>query len=365
MPIQTGTHTIADLAANRFASELVYPSNIDAMNEAIQRDLDVHNQRVQEITSVFVERSTERSTVYGTNASLEFHQADEFTRGPTQKPRVGGKVDFPLDKFQLAVGWTADYLKRATVQDMARTTIAVRQADLRNISNQIRNAFFGPTNYTWVDRLRDNNSLAVKRLVNADSAAIPNGPNGESFDGATHTHYLASDWSGDYADEEQIAEDLEALVHTVVEHGHAEGLTIFINIAQDSAVRSAPGFSPLLVPNVIAPPGGTQMYGQGTLDTSRVDNRRIGFFNGFPVETRSWVPAGYILATATSDPQKPLRMRVSEIPSENGLHVAGTIITHPLQAQYMENFFGIGVKTRTNGAVLYTGGEVYVAPTIS
>ncbi len=366
MAIQTGTHTIADLARNVFASELVVPNNIDAMDEAIRRDLEVHNQRTQEVLSVFAERSPERSTVYGTNAGADFHRADEFSRGPTQKIRRGAKVEFPLDKFQFAVGWTADYLRRATVQDMALATIAARQADLRNISNEIRNAFFGPTNYTYVDRIVDGNSLAVKRLVNADSATIPNGPNGETFDGATHTHYLASDWSDEYADADLRADDLSDLVGTVVEHGHAAGLTIFINRAQESAVRTATGFAPLLVPNVVPAPGGTALVGQGTLDITRADDRLIGYFNGHPVRTKPWVPAGYILVTAVEDPNKPLRFRPSAIPTEaNGLFIAGDIVTHPLQAQYMEHFFGVGVKTRTNGAVLYVASDTYAAPTFS
>src|SRR5690606_20919108 len=126
MPIQTGTHTIADLARNEFASELVVPANIDAMDDAIRRDLEMHNQQTREMLGVLAEVSSERSTVYGTNAEAAFHRADEFSRGPTQKIARGAKVEFPLDKFQFAVGWTADYLRRATVQDMALKTIAAR-----------------------------------------------------------------------------------------------------------------------------------------------------------------------------------------------------------------------------------------------
>jgi hypothetical protein len=38
---------------------------------------------------------------------------------------------------------------------------------------------------------------------------------------------------------------------------------------------------------------------------------------------------------------------------------------HPLRARAWEAEYGFGVWTRTNGAVLYTGGTSYVSPTIT
>ena len=45
-----------------------------------------------------------------------------------------------------------------------------------------------------------------------------------------------------------------------------------------------------------------------------------------------------------------------------GLFIAGTIINHPLQAEYAERFAGFGAWTRTNGAVLYVGADTYADP---
>jgi hypothetical protein len=357
MPIVTGTHTIADLASNQFATELVMPGNVDAMNEAIQRDLATHNARVTEMMSDLAEQTTERSTAYGVNRSTEMHQADEFTRGPTQKVQAVAKVEFPLDKHQHAVGWTSDYLRRATVQDMARKTIAARQAHVRALQRGVRGALFLPTNYTWLDRFRDQLDLSVRRLVNGDGQPIPDGPNGEVFDPATHTHYLANSTL--------TATALNEAVQHVVEHGHGNDVRIYINRAQEATVRGLAGFAPLLVPNVVAAPGGTALIGQGTLDTSRADNRLIGYFEGFPVYTKPWIFANYVLVFAAGDAGKPLRMRVSDVPGEQGLFLAGEIAAFPLQARYMEAFFGFGAYTRTNAAILYIGGGSYVAPTIS
>lgn len=361
MPIKTGTHTIADLATNAFANEPAV-DNLAALQEAVQRDLDAHNEMLAEQLGVFARATTERTTVYGTNDEIEFHSADEFSRGPTQKIGVGAMVAFPLDKFQAAVGWTADYLRRASAQDVALRAIAVRKADTKNMQRALREALFVPTNYTWTDRVVDGAQLAVKRLVNADGAPIPNGPNGEAFNGASHTHYLADDWSGTpTADARATA--LASLTGTVSEHGHSEGLTIFINTAQEPAVRSASDFVGLIYPNTVPAPGGQDDRGQGVLDISDANNRLIGYWRGIPVQVKPWVPAGYLLAVATGDAQKPLAFRRSTIAQEAaGLFIAGTVVNHPLQAEYAERFFGFGAWARTNGAVLFVGDDDYAAP---
>ena len=81
----TGTYTIADLTDNAFAGTTVQEFGMDRMNEAIVADLQMHNERVAEVTREIAQPTTERSTIYGTNADSDMVIADEFTRGPTQK----------------------------------------------------------------------------------------------------------------------------------------------------------------------------------------------------------------------------------------------------------------------------------------
>lgn len=360
MALNTGTHTIADLAENAFSSTTVEEFGLDNLNDAIQNDLTIHNQRVDEMMREMAEISTERSSIYGTNAQGEMVKKDEFTRAPTQRIRVGDKVEFPLDGYEFAVGWTADFLRRATVQDMAKATINARQAHIRQIQFEVKSALFVPTNYTSTDRRVDSMALAVKRLVNADSAPVPNGPNGETYNSATHTHYDAIDWAAANTAARDAA--VRALVTDVVEHGHGAELRIYINRAQEADYRALDGFEPLPNPNMVFRQTDTAV---GTLDVTRVDNRQIGFYDGIPVWTKPWVPALYTLVFSSGDANKTLRFRVSKLPSERGLFLAGEIITHPLQARYMNAVFGVGVLTRTNGAILYMGGGTYTAPTLT
>ena len=356
----TGTYTIADLSSNVFAATTVAEMGIDALNEAIQADLLMHNARVTEVLSDLAQPTVERSTIYGTNADSDMVPVDEFGRGPTQKVTRGSKVEFPLYKFQFAIGWTADYLRRATVQDFALRQISARQAHLKRLALDIKNALFGSTNFTFTDRFVDGNDLAVKRLVNADSGSIPNGPNGETFNGATHTHYDAIDWTS--ASSGARIAFIQALFSDLVEHGHGSDVRLYANKAQETDLRAlTPNFTPLPPPNVIQ--ASTATVAVGTLDISRADNRLIGYFDGFPVYTKPWIPANYFLTFAAGDPGKPLRYRRSAIAAEQGLFIAGQIITHPLQAQYMETFHGFGAYTRTNAVIGYLGAGSYAVPT--
>ncbi len=360
MALQTGTHTIADLAQNQIATTTVQEFGLENLNEAIQADLEMHNRRIDEMLSELVEQNDERSTIYGTNAQGEAVQKDEYTRAPTQKITGGSKVEFPLDGYEYGIGWTAEYLRAASVQDMAKGTISARQAHVRQIAKDLRTALFSPTNTTWTDRLYDSMELAVKRLVNGDSLPIPNGPNGETFDAATHTHYDAIDWAAANV----AARDafVRGQITDVVEHGHGADLRVFINRAQETDFRGLDGFEPLTLATMVY--RGTDTAAGPALDVTKIDNRQIGYYDGIPVWTKPWVPPLYDLIFASGDPMKTLRMRQSPR-HPRGLFIAADIIVHPLQARYMNFYHGFGVHNRTNGAVGYLGGGTYTAPTFT
>jgi hypothetical protein len=103
------------------------------------------------------------------------------------------------------------------------------------------------------------------------------------------------------------------------------------------------------------------------LDISRLDNRAIGLFGAAEVWVRSWVPAGYVFAYDAGSDMKPLVYRQHPSAAVRGLRVVAQLDDYPLYAEVMDSYFGFGVWTRTNGAVLYyaSGASAYVDPTIS
>lgn len=353
----TGTLTVADLRANRFQSAAAF--GLTTIAEVLNADLAAYNRVLDEMLSDFAAMTTDLQRVYGASSSGEMYEADEFDRGLSVKTAGGTTVGFPLKKFVVDIGWTSDYSHIATPADYAEAMLAAQARHTRAVRRELQRAIFGSANYTWTEKyVPPLIDLAVKRFVNADSAGIPLGPNGESFTASTHTHY-------DFIDSATpTAAGLLALIADVVEHGHGGQIRVNINSAAEAAVRALTGFVPYADPRIVYRTADTP--GQ-TLDISRIDNRPIGIFGAAEVWVRSWVPAGYVFAYDAAGELKPVAYRVHPSSQLRGLRVAAELDDYPLYARVMDSYFGFGVWNRTNGAVLYyAGGAVaYVVPTFS
>lgn len=354
----TGTHTVADLL--NISDQYVVDYGLENIRTILQNDLDAYNRVLGEMVADLAETSTDRERIYGASASGEMLESDEYDRGVAVKAGEGSNVGFPLRKFVINIGWTRDYMLQSTPAQMANAFIAVQSMHTRAMRRDLQRAIFGSTNYTLRDRFQAPQiDLDVKRFVNADSAAIPNGPNGETFTAASHTHYDFLDGASPTAAAMLAAQD------DVIEHGHGGRVIQNINRAAEAAVRLLTGFQPYTDPRLTL---GTQANQPSVrLDISRVDNRAIGLLGAAEVWVRSWVPAGYVFTYDADAPMKPLVQRQHPAPSVRGLRIVAALDDYPLYAETMESFFGFGVWTRTNGHVLYYAGSAsaYVDPTFS
>jgi hypothetical protein len=356
MATTSGTLTIADLKANRFQS--VFEFGLDTIVEVLQRDLAAHNTIVNTMVTELCEVTTDRQRIYGTSSSGRMQKADEFDRGVAKKNTGGSTVAFPLHKFTDAIGWTADYMLVMTPADLAESVLAAQRRHVAAVQYELQTAIFTNTNYTFreqfVPPLAD---LSVKALVNADGAPIPNGPNGEVFDGATHTHY---DFLNAAAPTQAAA---LALISDVIEHGHGNMVKLAIPRAAEDTVRGFANFTPYLDPRLTLRSADAPGV---TVDISRIDNRAIGLLGAAEVWVKSWVPSGYLVVYDAGEATKPLCFRQHPAGVLQGLRVAARLIDQPLYADQMESYFGIGVWNRTAAAVLYyaNGAGAYVAPTL-
>lgn len=348
---RTGTHTLDDLLAVRDQTVAEYGE--DTIAEILQRDLELFNEQVQMMLMDLCEVTADRQRRYGTSVDGDMVDTDEFGSPAAQKGEAGATVGFPLFKKTRGVGWTRDYLLMATPADIATATIATQKAYLRAIYNQIRGAVFPSANYTFVDRFVDKVELAVKRLVNADGAAIPNGPNGEPFDGGTHTHYLATDGLTQSA--------LLAAIDDLVEHDHGEGVRVYINKAEEQTVMGMAGFKAYVDPRIIYRQSDTP--GE-TLDITRINNRAIGILGAAEVWVKPWIPAGYQLIFSSGEDEKPIAFRQHPVEAVRGLRLAAMLDEYPLRADIFEAYMGAGIWNRTAAVVHYSGGAVYVDPNV-
>jgi hypothetical protein len=350
----TGNHSLNDLIAMKNVTIVDY--GLDNMVPIVQREINAHNSVLSSMMTDLASPTTERAGTSGASSAGRMVKVDEFSRTATQKANKFATVAFPLENYQFAIGWTSLFFNTKTVADMALMVQRVQRADILALQVGMKQAIFGSTNYSTVDELKDGAALGVKRFVNADSDVIPVNPiTGASFDTSTHTHYDAT--------AALTAANLEATVNDVIEHGHGEGVRIYINRAQETVVRALTGFTAYLDTRIVGANNVNQT--NANLDVTRLDNRAIGLFAGAEVWTKPWVPANYIFCFSAGDQGKPLAFRQSEFGTLQGLRLAAELDSHPLHAQYFERQFGFGVKTRTNGAVLYIAGGAYVDPVIT
>ncbi len=354
-----GTNAALDTLAS-LNNTLVADIGEDTVWREIQRALEIHNGITNEMMGEFVERSTDQLRRYGGTDSMAMDELDEFGRADAQKITAGATVGFPLRKYGLSVQWTRTYLLEAMASEIVANATAAMDADVKAIQREVKRAIFLPTNVTFLDRLVANLSLPVKRLVNADSQAIPQGPNGEAFTASSHTHYLYT------ASTSIAAADLTALVLAVAEHVNSGQVVVNINAAQETAVRALTGFT-AITPTFVTPATSAAAIVQ-QYDTTSLGDRLIGYYGGnyAEVHVKPWVPAGYLHAWIRGGPT-PLVMRTRRAGSGN-LELVYEDETHPLRARGWEREFGVGVWNRTNGAALYidtVGAAAYEAPTIS
>ena len=352
MAKKTGSYTIESLLAVSFQS--VAEFGTDTVAEVLAEDVAAHNEMVQEMLSSMVDFTAERQEIYGSSVDGEMVEVDEFGRSPTQADRPGSNVAYPLRLFQFAVGWTEKWMQVKTPRDLALQVQGAEDAHLRAILRELKRAIYVSANYTYTDHLIDKVALDVKRFVNADSKPIPNGPNGETYDSSTHTHYDAN--------ATLTATVLKASINDVIEHGHGAGVRAAINKADETATRALTGFTAYPDPRIIYRNADTPA---NTLDISRLDNRPIGIFEGAEVWVKPWALANYAFTWDAGSPKKPLKLRQRTATSLQGLRVAAELSSYPLHAKYMEDEYGIGVYTRTNGAVLEFDNGTYQDPTIS
>jgi hypothetical protein len=352
--LRTGTFDMASLLAQRFVSAAKFGLNTIA--DVLAADRATHNSIVRDMVSSFIDVTTDALRVSGSSVTGRMIRADEYTRAPTQRDLPGQTVGFPMDRYQFALGWTSEWLKRKTPADLAIAQQQAQIAELLALRGAIQNAIYTPTNSTFVDYLVNNVSLPVKAFYNADGFLIPDGPNGQTFNGATHTHYTAA--------ASLLAANITALVATVQEHNFRAKPVIVISTTDEAAFRALTGFT-AYVDSRLTLGMPTTLLPADRLDVFLLDNRAIGIFGAAEVWVKPWAIAGYAFAYDAGSQLRALAYRQEVDGDLQGLRLKETLDIAPLHAEYMETIFGIGVWNRGNGAVHQFTNATYVAPTVT
>ena len=350
-----GTLSIFDTS---LASRGIVEYGLDNAYEQVKAVLDAHNAQVNGMLGELCEDSPDYLRSYGGDSGIVMQTIEEFGAAEGQKIVERVNIGFPLEHFEVSLQHTREYLQHATLGDLSKDVNGALDADLRNTRYLIQTAVFNDDNATWVDR-RDRSlglSLPLKAWYNADSGPVAVGPNGESFDGATHTHFIANT--------SVTNANLQALLDKVAEHGTlgGQGLRLYINIAHEATVRGFADFVAHIGVDLIKSPMDINTPTALTY-TNRYD-RSIGQFQGAEVWVKSWMPANYLFAFNVLGMDKPLLRRIPKI-GNGDLRIIGESDMFPLHAKVWGRDIGISVWNRANGAVWYTASGSYAEPTLS
>lgn len=355
MATSYGTFSLSDLLA---AQVPVVAFGEDNAFAAIQDALDAHNRITNSIITDLADTSTDQLRRYGGPASMQMVPVDEFGRADAQKIPAGSNVGFPLRGYQVSLQWTRWAMAAMRTDELAAQFTAARDADVKNIQLLLKTAIFNSANATFIDKLTNGLALPLKAFLNADGAPIPLGPNGEVFNASTHTHYLGVATGGT-----PLVAEVTGLIETVIEHYAVGQAKLYINRAQEAAVRAMTGFQAYFDNRVTV--ATTITRGDAALNPIALYNRAIGILDGAEVWVKPWMIAGYGFAFMDNS-MKPLVMR-EPIDMPAGLQLKADNETFPLRAQTMERLTGVSVWNRSNGAVLdmTTGSSTYTIPVVT
>lgn len=331
----------------------------DQLRDHVARALAIHNQAMQEAIADFAIVTDRSQMPYGLGDEMEMQELDQMGSPDVQKTVPAGALGLPLRFFGIAVQWNRHFVLNTSVGELLARLDAAASADVRNLVRQIRRALFRPTNTIgYLDLLQTRITYDLRALLNADGQGIPIGPNGESFTAATHTHYLAQAALSEVG--------LVAALDTVLEHGVSGGMAIYINRAQELAIRAFAGFSPYVDARVN--PAANDRTAVGALDTNNPTDRAIGVFNGAEVSTKPWVFPNYQVVFdrgGGTDKALAVRTRSGVLGGDAYAGGFGTLYEddeHPLRARALGREFGVGVVGRHKAAINFSGGGTYVAP---
>lgn len=352
-----GTLSVLDTLAASAAGTIAEYGENNAFDQ-VSIALAAHDALLADIVLAIAEPTSDRLRMAGGSSAMVAQELDEFGRPAPQKITAGAPLGFPLRRIGNALQWTRDWMQTKTPAELAAQINAIMIADRDMIMRDIKRALFLSSNYSFVDRLTDGMTLAVKRLANADSFAIPDGPDGTSFDSSTHTHYAARVGS-------LAASDITAVITNVRHHYDMGEIRLYINSAQESAVRGfTSNFFPYHDPRLIL--GSSTTHAGGTLDVANINHRAIGIFDEAEVWVAPWVPASYMAAVITGPGiRAPLAFRTRNGQGVGQLELVGDHDSYPLRANMWKRDYGVGVQNRVAGAILYVGDTSFADPTIN
>lgn len=357
MTTQTRVYSLEDLYEQRYAPiSTLDLSRVSLTIEAYAADLTA---QVNAMLNDFSEEITLSRSIWGGAPQITFDEVGEYGRGKPRADKAGQELHFPLFKLSATQEASEEFWKRAKVKDVIDLMTSMDIGYQTRVQDEVKAAIFNSTLHTKVnDWLVDNSTLnKVQPFLNGDSGAIPPAPNGTTFAAGTQNHYIAVTGAT------VAAADVNYLVNHVAEHGAGQ-IVLYVDPAMPSTLDGLSGGKFVAkTPVTIVDNSAAQVARESFNPNADRSNMSVGYWDGYEVVTRSWVPTGYIAAMNISgNLGKPLNRRID--PMFPGLRVAPEITNGILRVKESYFYMGFGAFNRAAGAVLDTTHQTtYVAPT--
>ena len=306
------------------------------------------------------------------NSTEELELASEFgepkgIRGAPDYLTRGAKFEW----YDIAARFTWMYLAKATSEQINNAVNRALEADSRTTHKAVLGRLFNNIAQPNLNEIK----APVVSLFNADGE-VPDAWEGQAFL-STHTHFLTTG-AASFTAATGAAQDLEALINAVMEHGYGVNdggrVVVFANKAEVDVIRA--------MRIGVGTPAGLYDFipGAGAAAFLTAENL-IG--TRAPVETETglaiagsyneawivptWeVPAGYLLATVTygaNSERNVVSFREDPNASLRGFRlVAGRVPNYPLVDSFYVRGFGTGVRRRGAAAVMQVTAGAYVNP---
>ena len=318
--------------------------------------LTIHNTLFSDMVGDLATVVTQPQMPYLGADTAIMQELDEWGRADASKASTSGNLGFPLRIYGSSVQWTKTYFQRVTVAELAAQLDAHAMADLANFRTLLKATLFKNTNTSsYNDRLASKLTYTLRALLNADGQAIPMSPSGASFDGSTHTHYLAN--------ATYTLAATQSLIDTVVEHGVDGKIVLYIARADEATVRGFTGFAAYLDARITV--SGANQIGNVALDVTSPDDRAIGVLGGAEVWVKPWIPANYAAVIDLGAASKPIGIRVRSGTLSAGPGSFQMVSEHehyPLHAENLGREFGIAAFAREKAAVSRMNNASYAIP---
>ena len=318
------------------------------------------NDRFWGMLSSFTDRPDTRYAV-GNSAEMVAHT--EYGRPDPNRAELAGHM-LPLRKWDYALGWTADSLEEARLDDLEQDLGLALAAAETTWRKRLLTRLLKRGDDSGTANGLSTTGLSPGFATDAGSTGVdfvPPSYGGTSFTSA-HEHYVA-DAGGAFTT--AIFTDAAAELR---EHGHEPPYEFIIGPSDESVVLALAEF--LSVNEALINAG--ILAAQVNFSGEAVNGKRpIGAIEGFRVWVVPGMPDNYgfgFKSYGLNSPMNPLRIRVATGETAPRLRVFrdnNNPGIYAIQNLLTQMQFGVGVGDRTNGTPRYVGAGAWADGTAS